>query len=151
MLRGIDDLRRLKLFFARKGHKNLVLRIADVTEALSPDQANLLAELLRLQIFSDGQYAPPWDYRSLLRLFPSGYLVLPLDRVLEGLELAQVEQLQQLIAVYYDYRARTGAVITTDPCPLCRGKGCRACMGQGKITVVLEMSQEEAEMARGVI
>lgn len=151
MIRGIDDLQRLKLFFARKGHKNLVLRIADVTAALTQEQADTLADLLHLQTFSDGQYVPPWSYKSLLRLFPSGYLVLPLEKVLEALELSKVEQLQQIIAVYYDYRAKTGAVVTTDPCPLCRGKGCRACLGQGKITVVLEMSQEEAEMARGVV
>lgn len=152
MIRGIDDKRRLLEFFGAKEHRNLVLRIVDVLE-LPNDQVDHLIHLVGKPAMLAGQDG--WRKRHLLNEFPAGWIVLPLDALLEPMELEDVQKLQSVVYQYADIRRQKGEPNRVEPCPRCRGQGrfagslCKDCQGDGKVITFVEMSEDEKELARG--
>lgn len=146
-VRGIDDKRRLLGFFAQKGHHNLVLRVVDVLELHPETQAKLIG---MTAINREGGLTGPIPGDDLkrwwLNQYPAGYIVIPIDKLLEPLPLAEVEVVQQVIAEYRNVRVGKGSPSRKEMCPKCAGNGCKDCDG-GSIYVFLEMSDEEIELA----
>jgi hypothetical protein len=155
MIRGLDDKRRLLRFFAAKNHRNLVLRVVDILEMRNDRQDYLIRAVERLH----GPLPAPepagdgWRKKWLLRKAPTGWVLLDIDTLLEPLELAQVEELQQVLHEYRAVRLEKGEPNRVDDCEKCRGTGrvagniCKTCDGDGQIITFLEMSPEEIEMA----
>jgi len=119
----------LRSFFLGKGHKNLVLRLAEARR-LPQNQQDDLRDILRIVGF---------------RPQPPEYLVLPWDR-LGTLPMERLEALQRAVYAYRDIR---GLQEVETPCAACGGAGCRDCEGAGVTTVMQEMTPEEVRMAEG--
>lgn len=146
-VRGIDNKRRLLGFFAARGHRNLVLRMVDVLEMPIMSQIAVVGLAQQsLGVIEAVDAIKSW----VLRKFPSGYIVLPIDKLLEPMELREIEKIQQLISEYRDVRMGKGEPSRREMCPKCAGAGCANCDNTGSITIFLEMSAEEIDMSRGL-
>jgi len=152
-IRGIDTPEHLLAFFKAKGHVNMVLRIVDVLELIQDDFLFIKSVVSR--VIGADQFGTPKIF--FLRLFPKGWIVLPWEKVLEGMKVPDMEKLQSALHAYKEIRWGKGEPNRVDPCPKCNGTGfkgtgdgkCENCDGSGKITTFLEMSDEEAAMAEG--
>lgn len=156
LVRGIDDKRRLLKFFAAKDHKNLVLRIADVLDMIQEDQ-NYVMNLVSLFKDMDPWYGDKNRRKAFfLKNYPDGYIRLPIDAILDPMELPDIEKLQAILYAYVEIRRGKGEPQEVEVCKECRGFGfvtegrkrtCKACMGEGKIIIFTEMSKREIKLA----
>ena len=164
-VRGIDDKRRLLAFFGAKQHKNLVLRVVDVIELRNEYQDQLIDEtavrenqrsgrsaLMTQMLILKEKNAPGWRKNFIMQNWPGGWIVLPIDRLLEEKTMEQVEYLQEIVFAYADIRRQKGEPCRVDVCDKCRGSGtiqgrrCKDC-DSGQVITFIEMSPEEIAFA----
>lgn len=146
-LRGIDDKRRLLGFFGAKGQKNLVLRVVDIVEMSPAAQSSAMGMVALCQQIPTFPPGNDWK-RWWLSQFPSGYVVLPIEKLLDPLPLAEVAKIQQVVAEYRNVRQGKGSPCRKDPCDKCGGRGCDQC-DDGVVFTFLEMDEAEIALARG--
>jgi hypothetical protein len=145
---GIDDRKHLFEFFRAKGHRNLVLRVADVLDLKEAEQRRL-CEL----IYTSGQVEDPRHFLIERGAFFDGHLVIPFDQ----LDAAEVplEKLLELQAIVYSYlnvRRGKGEPSRIDPCRCGgKGKGCKECGGTGTTRTYLEVSEAESRLGEMVL
>jgi hypothetical protein len=159
-IRGIDDKRRLLAFFSAKEHKNLVLRVVDVLE-LRNDEQDYLIRLCGHGMQSatdeviDMRNKSGWRKKELLLKYPNGWIVLPLDDLLDPMGMDEIAKLQAVIYHYADIRRQKGEPHRVEDCARCGGSGrlasreCKFCAGSGRVYTFIEMSDEEKELAHG--
>jgi len=146
-MKGIDDRKHLFEFFRAKGHRNLVLRVADVIE-LKPGDQKRLCELVYTS-------AAVEDARSFLierGAFWDGHLVIPFDQLdVTEVPLEKLLELQAIVYSYLNVRRGKGEPSRVDPCR-CGGKvaGCKECGGTGATRTFLEVSEEEQRLGEVV-
>jgi hypothetical protein len=143
--RGIDDKRKLLGFFAAKGHRNLVLRVADLRDLPEPAQYTLITFLSKWGgLARPAIEKQPWWF-FLYHAF-DGYVSVPFDKLLEA-PLERLEELQQAMMLYRDVRRGKGEPSRIEACK-CKGFGrCKECDGTGRIVTFVEMSDEERALA----
>lgn len=157
MIGAIDDKRDLLGWLAATEHNNLVMRVVDVLELRNEHQDWLLSYVMRVK-------GTPVPYQAierglekqgktrkqfLLHEFPTGWLVLPFDKLLETMDMGCVQKLQEIIFAYRGIRLEKGEPNKIEPCDKCAGKGCKHCGGEGQIITFLETSAEERELMKG--
>lgn len=161
IVRSIVDPGHLMDWFEARGYANVVLSLADVRE-LGVDW-QLIAyettaslglydrpdpEVASFQLtLTDGDAAE--RSRALLWLLlhagRAGYLVWPVAQ-LRQLDMADLQRIQDLVIEYRDHRAKNWKPTRTEPCT-CQGRGCPACDQRGTVEVLVEMSEQEEELA----
>lgn len=157
---GVMATRRgLLKFFGAKGHKNVVLRTVDVLELRNDLQdrviewsVNLVKHHRLSNFHGDG-----WRKRWLVQHHPNGWIVIPIERLLNYYdEFADTKLIQEVVSAYTDIRRQKGEPSVVEACPKCNGLGtingvrCDECWGEGQIITVVEMSAEERALAMGV-
>jgi len=151
-MKGIDDRKHLFEFFRAKGHRNLVLRVADVIDLKLPDQRRLCSLLYGREVE---------DPRSFLierGAFCDGHLVIPFDQLdAAEMPLEKLLELQAIVYSYLDVRRGKGEPSRVDPCSCepAEGRlgrrGCEKCGGTGATRTFLEVSEEEQRLGEVVI
>jgi hypothetical protein len=158
MLRGIDSVEKLRAFFEAKGHRYLVLRIADVLELANRHQDTIIGiasgvrpgAVRRLVDVLSSHSPVGWRKDWLAREFSDGYIRLPIDHLLESLpDMQALVELQEALQSYMHVRREKGEPCRVETCPHCQGQGCRQCDGTGQIVTFVEMSDEEQLLAEG--
>jgi hypothetical protein len=152
---GLDSKERLLKFFEAKGHLNLVLRVVDMLDMRITSLDYLLHQVSRMvqANVADGmEQTDGWRKRWLLHQFPSGWVVIPIKAVLEPMDLAECEKLQQALHEYRAVRMEKGEPHTIRPCEKCLGRQsgrvCGYCGGEGQTITFEEMSEWETTAAR---
>jgi len=165
--RGLDSKQRLLNFFSAKRHKNVVLRVVDLLDMRNEDLAVLLRYIAAVALFDPAKTREmvvqevdrglaqenAWRKQWLTRNFPSGWVVLSIDALLEPLDLVGVERLQQALYEYRNVRYSKGEPNRIETCPACEkgrtpnGRKCERCDGAGIEMTFLEMSSDEVRLA----
>jgi len=150
MDRGIDNAEHLFRFFAAKGHKNLVLRVADLLELRRVEQERLIKILYGVDF--NGPGSEEFRTEQVCRWLKGagymrcGYLVIAMAR-LEAFDMVALTELQQIVALYRNVRRGRGEPSELQDHTECGGRGCPMCGHTGKIRVFLEVSEEEKQLA----
>lgn len=143
---GLDKKERLLAFFEARGHHNLVLLVVDMLD-MRMDQLDYLIALFADR-YEFASRVEPQTRKSWLQFhFPDGSIVCPIVRVLQPMDLHEVEKLQQALFEYRETRIHKGEPVRIDTCDKCQGRGCVACSGEGTTTTFVEMSEWETQAA----
>lgn len=152
VLRGLDSTDKLLAWLTATGHRNLVLRTADVFTLAPVDQEDLAELLVKAMPERPGpafMSLRMW-YQNLGR-----YIVTPTEAVIERLQMKQIERLQEILSYYIEGRRSKGEPSKTAPCD-CTDNGrkaarqdCNLCGGEGRLHVLLEMDEEEKRLTEG--
>jgi hypothetical protein len=151
IFRGIDTPERLLAWFKAKGHRNLVLRTADVFELAPIDQEDL-ADLLCKAV---PNLPTPTPVNMRLWFQNRGrHIVTAIDDLIEKLDMKDIARLQEIIGYYIEGRRGKGEPSKVEPCDCTDGgrspqPNCRLCDGTGRIHVLLEVTDEELQLANG--
>ena len=158
MIRGLDSKDRLLRFFAAKKHNNIPLRVVDILEMRNEEQDYLaratFKALLPERLLDDARVNETRK-QWWLRHFPTGWVVLPIDKTLEPMTMEQVQRFQQCMYEYKQVRQHKGEPNRIEDCGHCKGTGraggkeCDHCGGEGMSITFLEMSPEEQTLAEG--
>lgn len=143
---GLDKKERLVAFFEARGQHNLVLRVVDMLD-MRVTQLDYLIGLI-----ADRTQVPPILETQTRKVwlqfhYPDGYVILPIVRVLDPMDLHDVEKLQQALFEYRSARMHKGEPHRIDECDKCNGRGCTVCGGEGQTITFVEMSEWEMNAA----
>ena len=151
MLRGIDQKTRLAAFFKAKNHRNLVLRVVDLIRLIQDDQQWMIHFLVKCLSYSEATpQGDNWRKQWFKRNFPTGYIVIPVDAVLQHYSLQELARLQQIVHAVAELRFSDGAITRRETCEKCQGTGCSWCGQTGVVETFLEVDATEQALAEGV-
>jgi hypothetical protein len=160
MIPGLDTPDHLRRWFEARGQRWLVLRVADIL-GLSDDDQDLVIQLwtrartdnawsgLKL----DATNRRPWLQR--VGAPSGGYLRLRVDLLCASLSIEELQAVQAMLAAYRDVRQCKGEPSVDSWCECTEGgrrapqRGCPTCGGGGKVTVLVELTEEEQRLAEG--
>jgi hypothetical protein len=150
LLRGIDSPEKLQRWFAHYGHKWLVLRVADIlgmAETYQIRLAQILKECGAIEVEIPMENMRPfWQNLGL-----GGYVRAHMEKI-TSLGLVTLEDLQEVLSFYCEVRRAKGEPSKTEICECVKdGKAkhaCKSCDGEGKIHILLDISDEEEALAK---
>lgn len=155
--RGIDSPDRLRAFFALKGHKFLPIHLAEVIGMDLPSRAEFIDMAYMQELVDAPSGAVPDDgYRSRLQNMGfGGYLLIPIDHLIQDVDLERLQRYQAWFMRYRESRAGRWEPHVTEACDCTKKtgvplEGCKQCDGTGELSILVEMSQLEEMLAEGI-
>lgn len=150
----IDDPEYLRRWFLEKEHPFLVFRTADLMDMIASDQRLFLKTV---QLVAPGQLRagpPPGRDEDLRRYLQRsvgllGYVRVSVESLIDGLAFEELRRFQGFCSVYKDTRENKYEPIRVEDCECGGADRCLRCEGTGRITVLLEVSAVEQQLASG--
>ena len=147
----METSKHLYGWFSAKGYKSIVYRVADLLQVPCAQLAVVDEIMCKLDI-GGAQGFPDMEPISRIKTCcPGGYLLIDIEELFGSpwCDMDLLIRLQTATLTYREIRRRMGYPEKMEDCDCGGMSKCRACGGKGYTRCLLEMSDEEVQLAHG--